>query len=206
VSPEIVYAPGKTPAQVAKICSTLLNSRTRVIVSGSSPGHEAEIRLTLPDTPLRPAGRALVVGSGEPVSSGGRVGAISAGTSELPIMKEAVAVAREMSVCSNRAATQVENTRIQQKTAPLRHPEFGLNEQTLEEVRKHEKTLRCLRMTEVTSSSLVGSTPKTAVLQVKYRQGKEADRISGPSVCRSRCQPILKLIVVKVRKIVYQAT
>ena len=45
-------------------------------------------------------------------------------------------------VCSNRAATRVENIRTQQKTAPLRPPEFGLYKQTLEEVRKHKKTLR----------------------------------------------------------------
>src|SRR5918997_927562 len=37
-----------------------------------------------------------VLDSGEPAPSGGRVGAISAGTSDLPVLEEAVAVAREM--------------------------------------------------------------------------------------------------------------
>jgi NCAIR mutase (PurE)-related protein len=39
-----------------------------------------------------------VAGSGEPEPSGGRVTALSAGTSDLPVLEEAVAVAREMGV------------------------------------------------------------------------------------------------------------
>ena len=94
--PEVVYAPGKTPEQVARICETLLASTERVIVSDSSPEVMAELRRALPKTPVRNAGRAVVVGAGEPEPSGGRVGAISAGTSDVPVLGEAVAVAREM--------------------------------------------------------------------------------------------------------------
>ena len=94
--PEIVYASGKTPAQVAKICAAFLESRDRVVVSAPSPEHRAEIERWLPDAPLREAGRSLVVGAGEPEPSGGRVAALCAGTSDLPVLEEAVAVAREM--------------------------------------------------------------------------------------------------------------
>ncbi len=94
--PEVVYAPGKTPEQVARICETLLTSSERVIVSAASPEAEAEIRRSLPGVPVRSAGRAVVVGTGEPPPSGGRVGAISAGTSDVPALEEAVAVVREM--------------------------------------------------------------------------------------------------------------
>jgi hypothetical protein len=55
-------------------------------------------------------------------------------------------------VCSNRAATRVENIRTEQKTAPLSYPGFNLYRQILEEVRKHKKTLRCLHMAEVAGS------------------------------------------------------
>ncbi len=96
--PEVVYARGKSPDQVAGICATLLESKERVIVSALTPEHEARVRETLPDTPLRRAGRSLVVGSGEPEPTGGRVGALSAGTSDLPVLEEALAVAREMGV------------------------------------------------------------------------------------------------------------
>jgi hypothetical protein len=51
--------------------------------------------------------------------------------------------AKTASVCSSRtAATRVENIRTRQKTAPLRHPEFGLYKQNLKEVSKHKKR-RC---------------------------------------------------------------
>jgi NCAIR mutase (PurE)-related protein len=69
-----------------------------VIVSAVSPEHEAALRTALPDTPLRYAGRAIVLGFGEPTQTGGRVGALSAGTSDLPIVEAALAVAREMGV------------------------------------------------------------------------------------------------------------
>ena len=101
-APEIVYAPGKTAAQVAKTCASVLEHSERVIVSGPTPEQEHLLRETLrealPGVPVRSAGRALIAGSGETTPTGGRVVAISAGTSDLPILKEAVAVAREMGV------------------------------------------------------------------------------------------------------------
>src|SRR5215208_4187619 len=87
--PEVVYAPGKTPEQVARICETHLASSERVIVSDSSPEVTAELRRSLPKTPVRSAGRAVTVGAGEPAPSGGRIGAISAGTSDVPVLGEA---------------------------------------------------------------------------------------------------------------------
>lgn len=94
--PEVVYAHGKTPEQTARICEALLEVQERVVVSAPSDEHEAAIRRALPVTPVVSAGRALVVGSGEPPASGGRVAAICAGTSDVPVLEEAVAVAREM--------------------------------------------------------------------------------------------------------------
>ena len=96
--PEVVYAPGKTPEQTARICAAMLEGTARVIVSGPGKEHESSIRALLPDTSVRSAGRALVVGTGEPALTGGRLYAIGAGTSDLPVLEEAVAVAREMGV------------------------------------------------------------------------------------------------------------
>ncbi len=100
--PEIVYAPGKTPTQVAKICASILKGSERVVVSAPTPEQERLLRETLSETlpgiPVRRAGRSLVAGSGEPAPTGGRVVAVSAGTSDLPVLEEAVAVAREMGV------------------------------------------------------------------------------------------------------------
>ena len=96
--PEIVYAPGKTATQVARICATILERSERVIVSGPTPEQERLLRETLPGMPIRSAGKALVAGPGEPTPTGGRVIAISAGTSDLPVLEEAATVAREMGV------------------------------------------------------------------------------------------------------------
>lgn len=94
--PEIVYAPGKTPTQVVEICLSALESSERVIVSAPSPEQENTLREKLSKVLIKDAGRALVVGKGEPKPTGGRVVAISAGTSDLTVLKEAVAVVREM--------------------------------------------------------------------------------------------------------------
>ena len=96
--PEVVYARGKSPAQAAKICATILESTERVILSAPDERHEAAVREALPATPIREAGRSLVLGTGEPDLTGGRVGALSAGTSDLPALEEALAVSGEMGV------------------------------------------------------------------------------------------------------------
>ncbi|MGI8649806.1 MAG: nickel pincer cofactor biosynthesis protein LarB [Rubrobacter sp.] len=94
--PEVVYSPGKTPEQVARICSALLEAEGRVLVSGATDEVEHEVRSSLPGVPVRRAGRMVIVGSGELKESGGRIVALSGGTSDLPVLEEAVAVAREM--------------------------------------------------------------------------------------------------------------
>jgi len=96
--PEVVYAPGKTAPQVAKICASVLEHTERVLVSGFDTEQESLLRQTLSGVPIRSAGRALVAGPGEAALTGGRIVAISAGTSDLPVLKEAVAVAQEMGV------------------------------------------------------------------------------------------------------------
>jgi NCAIR mutase (PurE)-related protein len=96
--PEIVYAPGKTPEGVAGICASILDHRERVIVSNPAREHEEALSKALPSIPIERAGRTLVAGSGSPAPTGGRVVAISAGTSDLPVLEEAALIAREMGV------------------------------------------------------------------------------------------------------------
>ena len=120
--PEVVYAAGKEPVQVARICASLLETGGRVIVSSYAPEHEAEIRQALPKVPLRPAGRTLVVGYGEPEPSGGRLVAFSGGTSDLPVLDEALTVAREMGV-STKSFPDVGVAGIHRLAAPLKELE-----------------------------------------------------------------------------------
>lgn len=97
--PEVVYAPGKSDAQVLSICDALLEESVgRVIVSGASEALESHLREGLPGVSIERSGGSLVVGSGDPEKTGGRVAALCAGTSDIPVLEEAVAVAREMGV------------------------------------------------------------------------------------------------------------
>ena len=96
--PEIVYAPGKTPEGVAEICASILDHKERLVVSNPTQEHEEALRKALPGIPIERRGRALIAGTGAPAPTRGRVVAMSAGTSDLPVLEEAVAVAREMGV------------------------------------------------------------------------------------------------------------
>ena len=96
--PEVVYARGKSPEQVARICAALLEGVERVVISSPSPEQLSAVGDLLPDTPLRRTGNAVVAGRGMPEPTGARIGAISAGTSDMPVLEEAVTVAREMGV------------------------------------------------------------------------------------------------------------
>jgi pyridinium-3,5-biscarboxylic acid mononucleotide synthase len=95
-TPEVVYAPGKTPEQVSGACLAIVEQGLRAVTSGFTPEQRAAIFEALPGVPVREAGRALVVGPGEPSLTGGRLAILTAGTSDIPVAEEAGAVAREM--------------------------------------------------------------------------------------------------------------
>lgn len=116
--PEVVYAPGKTPEQVARACKAMVEHGLRAVVSGYTPDQRAEISSSLPEAPIKEAGRALVVGSGEPAPSGGRVAILTAGTSDIPAAEETAAVAREMG-CAVETFYDVGVAGIHRLVAPL---------------------------------------------------------------------------------------
>lgn len=105
--PEVVYAAGKTPDQVVAIVGRLLERRGRAIVSRltdpqaralaetfvlAEPGAATvviERRAGCPTALVRHAEAAVV-------PSGGHVGIISAGTSDIPVADEARIMAEEM--------------------------------------------------------------------------------------------------------------
>lgn len=119
VVPEVVYAPGKTASQVARICEAITASGRRVIVSGITPEQEAAVREALPGVPVTPAGRAIVAGEGEPSANGGRIAMLTAGTSDIPVIEEAAAVAREMG-CQIKSFFDVGVAGIHRLAAPLK--------------------------------------------------------------------------------------
>ncbi|GGV29459.1 1-(5-phosphoribosyl)-5-amino-4-imidazole-carboxylate carboxylase [Actinomadura cremea] len=99
--PEAVYCEGKTPEQVRAIAARL---RERGDGSGgdvalftrAGPEHARAVTAELPDARHEPDARLLVWPSEPPEPSGGRVVVLAAGTSDLPVAREAELTARHL--------------------------------------------------------------------------------------------------------------
>jgi NCAIR mutase (PurE)-related protein len=101
--PEVILAEGKTPSDVAEICRGMLANNGRVIVSRCNPEHLAAIKaIPIPTEDLTVTvnekarmavlkKRSFSAGNG-----GGRVGILTAGTSDIPVAEEAKIIAEEM--------------------------------------------------------------------------------------------------------------
>lgn len=120
--PEIVYAPGKSAAQLTEAVRGLLIARGRVIVSRVTPGNVVALRegfaqaIVSVGEGMRTA-RVTTPGYAEHVS-GGRVGIVTAGTSDLPAADEAAAVARAMG-CEARVVADVGVAGLHRLIRPL---------------------------------------------------------------------------------------
>jgi NCAIR mutase (PurE)-related protein len=93
--PEAVYCPGKTPEQVALIAAGA-GRRPDVVTlfTRADPGHAAAVRRHLPDAYHDPEARLLAWPPAPPRPSGGLVVVVAAGTSDLPVAREAMLTAR----------------------------------------------------------------------------------------------------------------
>ena len=94
--PEVVFGQGKTPAQVAKIASALLEHSERLLVTKTT--HEAwyAVRRAVPDASFDETARAIIVdrrATPDPVPG---VAVASAGTSDLSVAEEAAVTAELM--------------------------------------------------------------------------------------------------------------
>jgi len=99
--PEVILADRKTPEQSLAIARAFLEKTGRAILSRVGEELEAQIRASIV-APLQvewvPSCRAAVVrGPGfEAARTGGRVGVLTAGTSDIPAAEEAALICREM--------------------------------------------------------------------------------------------------------------
>ncbi|MHB8858527.1 MAG: nickel pincer cofactor biosynthesis protein LarB [Thermoleophilia bacterium] len=120
--PEVVFAPGKTPKQLVEICQTMIDHTGRAIVSGldderwaalessfasrlAVANHEASIAV------VREPGR-------ETHSTGGKLGILTAGTSDVPVAEQARVIAGEMG-CEVIAAYDVGVAGVHRLMEPL---------------------------------------------------------------------------------------
>lgn len=105
--PEVIYAPGKTPAQLASICSGLLDRTGRAIAWGMDDDQWQALEDGFPGlirVASREARTAVLRQEGhDPEPGGGRIGILSAGTADIPVAEQAGIIAEEMGVEAIRA-------------------------------------------------------------------------------------------------------
>jgi pyridinium-3,5-biscarboxylic acid mononucleotide synthase len=98
--PEVIFGETKETSQVIVMAHNLLEMSGRAIISRVRPETLSALRQEFHDYPLhiREAAHALVIYRPDyvPTHTGGRVGVLSAGTSDIPVAEEAVMIAEEM--------------------------------------------------------------------------------------------------------------
>lgn len=99
--PEVVLAEHKTPEQTITIVRRILDHAGRVLISRVPPATRMVLQTTFADTvewTVYSEGRTLTLNKPgiTPPQRGGRVGVLTAGTSDLPVADEAIALCVEM--------------------------------------------------------------------------------------------------------------
>jgi pyridinium-3,5-biscarboxylic acid mononucleotide synthase len=93
--PEAVYCAGKTPGQVAGIAATVRGRADLVtLFTRAAPAHAEAILGQLPDAHHDPVAGLLAWPPTPPAPAGGAVVVVAAGTSDLPVAREAMLTAR----------------------------------------------------------------------------------------------------------------
>ncbi len=86
--PEVVFCPGKVPAEAAQIAAAIVDRCGRVLLTRAGAEHFAAVRVVLPDAEHHERARCIVVDRrSEPL--GGKVAIVAAGTADLPVAEEA---------------------------------------------------------------------------------------------------------------------
>jgi len=89
-APEVVYCPGKTPAQVAEIVAALARRSGHVLATRATPEHAAAVRDTLAESVYHPLPRLITVGMPPaPLHPERYVAVLTAGTADVPVGEEA---------------------------------------------------------------------------------------------------------------------
>ncbi len=120
--PEVIYAPGKPPARVIAAVEGLVRASRRAIVSRVDDALVDTLRKAFPHMVIRIAegGRTAVVAAPgyAPEDRGGRVGILTAGTTDFPTADEARVIATEMG-CAVRLVQDVGVAGIHRLFPPL---------------------------------------------------------------------------------------
>ena len=94
--PEVIFGAGKTPQQVVKIASKLLDHDQRVLVTRVTDAHARLFRREFKDAVHHEAARCLTVDRKALPKRPGTIAVVCAGTSDLPVAEEAAVTAEIM--------------------------------------------------------------------------------------------------------------
>ena len=94
--PEAVYCEGKTPEQVAVIAAAVGERGARTLFTRAAPGHVDAILAALPEASHDETARLVAWPPQPPEPTGGQVLVVAAGTSDLPVAREALLVAQHL--------------------------------------------------------------------------------------------------------------
>ena len=96
--PEVIYAAGKTPEQVAEIFLRMVRAGEHVLATRASEEHWAAVQRVSPEAHYSAVARTIALAGREPLPEAGRIAVICAGTSDLPVAEEAAETATCMGV------------------------------------------------------------------------------------------------------------
>jgi hypothetical protein len=94
--PEVIFGAGKSPEQVLKIASKLLEHEHQVLVTRITPEHARVVRRKLRKAVYHATARCLTIQTRPLPKRAGTIAVICAGTSDLPIAEEAAVTAEIM--------------------------------------------------------------------------------------------------------------
>jgi hypothetical protein len=94
--PEVIFGKGKTASQVEHIARALLAKSQNLLLTRATPEMAASIKEFAPDAEYHPLPGLVRVWRDKTIRGKGRIAAICAGTSDLPVMEEARLTAEVM--------------------------------------------------------------------------------------------------------------
>ena len=94
--PEVIFGSGKTPGQVVKIASRLLEREQRVLVTRVMPEHARALRKKFKHAVHHRLARCVTIGKKPLPKNAGFIAVVCAGTSDLPVAEEAAVTAEIM--------------------------------------------------------------------------------------------------------------
>ncbi len=94
--PEVVFAKGKTPEQVAEIARRLAENAPNVLITRADAATANCVRHTEPEFEYFPLSGALRLWRDQTVYGKGRIAVVSAGTSDIPVAEESQITAQTM--------------------------------------------------------------------------------------------------------------